>query len=292
MELFVACIGLIFAFNNPNEQPDQNLPQNDEQPEQNLPQNDEQLEQNVPQINEIQSSWLGAIWLGFCYPVIILSALYVIYKIPVNIATGENFITSMFQLIRFIIHLPNLLLTIYICCLYSIKPKINRPSEPDIFILWVAWIINLLRVSVKLMAEIIWYWPYLNSVAELTSRIFATFGNICETITFFFLIFIVDHFLKIAERSYHEDVRAQLGKVGLVFLPFYFCISLIAFVAYYFGQMYQIGPREKIDNVFGLNLLVLLQTTYPTIMLYTMTVCLCIGTCLVQLYKNGYYNYR
>src|SRR4051812_23162168 len=106
MELFVACIGLIFAFNNPNEQPDQNLPQNDEQPEQNLPQNDEQPEQNLPQndeqpnqnlpqndeqpeqnvprTNEIQSSWLGAIWLGFCYPVIILSALYVIYKIPVN----------------------------------------------------------------------------------------------------------------------------------------------------------------------------------------------------------------
>uniref|UniRef100_A0A914P9J2 Transmembrane protein n=1 Tax=Panagrolaimus davidi TaxID=227884 RepID=A0A914P9J2_9BILA len=267
MELFVACIALIFFFKSHIHQLKP------------LPEIEEEIKPR---------SWFAWILIILTFFVIFIGPLYIIVAAPIiNVTPKCTWLRDSRNIIRFITHLANVMLLLYMKYLFKIPFKFKWASEADIIIMWVAGIINAFKAISKFIINCAFLCVKMSESDGILFGI-AQAGNTLESFSFYLLILVVERLLFIVEQPDNENTRRHLSKFTLTFIPLYFCASLIGFAAYYNLNSLRFFP-DGVNSVVGINLIVFIQATYPTSMLFTMTVCLCMASIMEMLYQKNYY---
>uniref|UniRef100_A0AC35FHH3 Uncharacterized protein n=1 Tax=Panagrolaimus sp. PS1159 TaxID=55785 RepID=A0AC35FHH3_9BILA len=243
MELFFACIALLFHFSHHEESHKDN--------------------RTVKETVELKTGLLLAIiHMG---PVIFVWPGYPSHQWERQgfriAAYGLNSILTCW-IIRYL-HNPNeeRFITVILNCF--------KKMDPDILILWISWIINVLLFIVKISIEYEYLYDTLESF-EKPIYIVSQLGNIFEILSYILLIFLVGKLINYAEKASSNSMNNFVENHVLKSLHY---------------------NLEKIQDEDALNLLILIQSTYPSTLLFNMTLCLCFASIAETLFKKGFYQF-
>ena len=274
MELFIACMALIFHLSH---NPDHN-------------QNEDVLPPLESKINP--GKWLTRATCFFCTAMIFV-LFYMIHMAPVLYVYPLNIDHRLQRVfIRLGTHICNLIIACLGCIVFEIPRKnlktFFKKADADIIILKVAFGLHCIIFVCKLILECIYLVRTLNTT-DIWLYGFAQFSNFIEIISFFVLIFLAERLLLIATCKSENLDNYECG-FTVLFVLIYSCITLLGFIAYYNLKALHQFPRG-VQAGRGLNLLVLFQSTYPSTLLFTLTLGLCFASAGEKFFKKGFYRF-